>query len=830
MPTGSVAALNIKFTADIKGVNKAIREAEKSLKSATQTFSSIGNQLSLALSAPIAAFVGTSVKAAGELESLKLAMRTTFQGAGRSISEADAELEKLREAALAPGLDFEQAVKGSLRLQGVGYSAEKARGILVELANALASVGGTADQLDGVTKQFAQMIGKGKVMQDDLRVILENMPNLAKIIKDEFGVTTAEALRDLGVNADQFVTRLTKRMETLPRVSGGIANSIVNAGNAVKMALANVGESLNKTFNISGKLDQFAEWVSSLAQRFSQLDEGTKRAIAAAATFAFALGPLLKAMQPIIWVAGQVNTGFLNLRKMLIEAQSGVLPGFIARWKAMDVAMKASVIGATVAVVLALAAAFLVLQKDMSAAAQAQRSVEQVSKTAADSIAEEKTRAELLVGVIKSETKTRKEKAEALKELQAISPKYFAGLDEEKAKTTALDTALSGYVGSIMKAAKAKAAFEQIVALEQKRNQLVQESDPSYWQKFASFVASGGNAAAYLGDQAKKLGQNFKENNGIIDAQIAALTKVVDENSNLTQTVGITSKAINQNKGEVDDLAKSYRELDKATKLANREKQTKDLGGFKKTISPTISPTITPNIALPENMGAMLPVDRFKELADSIGIATDKLTNFKSVSEQLGEVNLNLQGGLIGVGEAFKQAAAVIEEHGSLIEKITYAVADAMAQSAASGEASFGKIALAAVGAAAKIIRAQIQEAVAAAAFSALKNVPFPFNIAAAAAAGALASGLFNKLISSVGIPALAQGGVITGPTTALMGEYPNARVNPEIVAPEKKLRDIFRGEMGGRGGGTLTARISGRDLLFVLEQAGYDAKRTRGY
>lgn len=118
----------------------------------------------------------------------------------------------------------------------------------------------------------------------------------------------------------------------------------------------------------------------------------------------------------------------------------------------------------------------------------------------------------------------------------------------------------------------------------------------------------------------------------------------------------------------------------------------------------------------------------------------------------------------------------------------------------------------------------------AAAAFSALKNVPFPFNIAAAAAAGALASGLFSKLISSVGIPALAEGGVITGPTTALMGEYANARVNPEIVAPEKKLRDIFRGEMKGGGGGTLTARISGRDLLFVLEQAGYDAKRTRGY
>lgn len=830
MPTGSVAALNIKFTADIKGVNKAIREAEKSLKSATQTFSSIGNQLSLALSAPIAAFVATSVKAAGELESLKLAMRTTFQGAGRSISEADAELEKLRIAALAPGLDFEQAVRGSLRLQGVGYSAEKARGILVELANALASVGGTADNLDGVTRQFSQMVGKGKVMQDDLRVILENMPNLAKIIKDEFGVTTAEALRDLGVNADEFVTRLTKRMETLPRVSGGIANSIVNAGNAMKMALARVGEELNKTFDITGKLDAFAGWISGLAERFSNLSEGTKRAIAAAATFAFTLGPLLKLMQPLVWVAGQAGIAFLTLKKTLLEAQSGALTGFITKWKALDVAMKASIIGATVAVVLALAAAFVVLQKDMSATAQAERAVTATRDAAVASIATERANIEVLTRIAGDEKKSKQERLGAMKELIAISPTYSKALKDETIDTDALKAATDDLVNSMIRSATARKATEDIAAIDEQLRHLADNSAPSFFQTLGNALMSGGvafgNYSGLMDKQAKTQTENMEKNRAALEKTREELLKLATENVHVFGTQKETTKGLKDNKDAADELADSYRNLDKATKLANRQKQTKDLGGFKKTISPTI----TPDIALPENIGSSLPVDRFKELSDSITIATDKLTNFKSVSEQLGEINLNLQGGLIGVGEAFKQAAAIIEEHGSLIEKITYAVADSIAQSAASGEASFGKIALAAVGAAAKIIRAQIQEAVAAAAFSALKNVPFPFNIAAAAAAGALASGLFSKLISSVGIPALAEGGVITGPTTALMGEYANARVNPEIVAPEKKLRDIFRGEMKGGGGGTLTARISGRDLLFVLEQAGYDAKRTRGY
>jgi hypothetical protein len=36
-------------------------------------------------------------------------------------------------------------------------------------------------------------------------------------------------------------------------------------------------------------------------------------------------------------------------------------------------------------------------------------------------------------------------------------------------------------------------------------------------------------------------------------------------------------------------------------------------------------------------------------------------------------------------------------------------------------------------------------------------------------------------------------------------------------------------GNFGGMGGGALTTRVSGRDILFILEQAQYDSRRTRG-
>ena len=46
-------------------------------------------------------------------------------------------------------------------------------------------------------------------------------------------------------------------------------------------------------------------------------------------------------------------------------------------------------------------------------------------------------------------------------------------------------------------------------------------------------------------------------------------------------------------------------------------------------------------------------------------------------------------------------------------------------------------------------------------------------------------------------IPALANGGVIKQPTLAMMGEYAGAGNNPEIAAPEDKLRGIFADGIG---------------------------------
>jgi len=80
------------------------------------------------------------------------------------------------------------------------------------------------------------------------------------------------------------------------------------------------------------------------------------------------------------------------------------------------------------------------------------------------------------------------------------------------------------------------------------------------------------------------------------------------------------------------------------------------------------------------------------------------------------------------------------------------------------------------------------------------------------AGATALVSSSFSKF---------AAGGIVSGPTMGLVGEYPGARSNPEVIAPLNKLQ----GMIGGSGtaanvnvGGQI--RLEGQDLLIAIERA----------
>lgn len=69
-------------------------------------------------------------------------------------------------------------------------------------------------------------------------------------------------------------------------------------------------------------------------------------------------------------------------------------------------------------------------------------------------------------------------------------------------------------------------------------------------------------------------------------------------------------------------------------------------------------------------------------------------------------------------------------------------------------------------------------------------------------------------------VNAFADGGIVYGPTLSLTGEYAGASNNPEVIAPLNKLRDLIKPQEGA-GGGQVTFKIRGRELVGILSKEG---------
>ena len=86
--------------------------------------------------------------------------------------------------------------------------------------------------------------------------------------------------------------------------------------------------------------------------------------------------------------------------------------------------------------------------------------------------------------------------------------------------------------------------------------------------------------------------------------------------------------------------------------------------------------------------------------------------------------------------------------------------------------------------------------------------------------------GLGKFIGSGFGLPMMANGGLFTGASLAMVGEGSGtSSINPEVVAPLDRLQDMM-----GATQVQVTGKISGRDILLTSERNAIDRNRVRGF
>ncbi|HEY9885734.1 MAG TPA: tape measure protein, partial [Vampirovibrionales bacterium] len=301
--------IEVEIGAKVSALQKALSISEEKLQSFGRSATQLGKVLSIGVTTPLLALAAASIKTFGEIEALKKGLIAVTG----SAEDAETEFKKLIEVAKLPGLGLEEAVRGSVALQSAGFSADQAREALLAFGNALATVGKGKTELNFVTLALTQLQNKTTGFGQDLRQLVEQLPQLRGALTAAFGTAESEEIAKLGVTGKQVVETLVTEFAKLPKVSGGIKNAFENVSDSIQISFATIGESINKILGVESLIDKVGERIRSLAEGFANLSPLSQKLILGFAALAAAIGPISLAIGGIIQALPLLAAGFAAL-------------------------------------------------------------------------------------------------------------------------------------------------------------------------------------------------------------------------------------------------------------------------------------------------------------------------------------------------------------------------------------------------------------------------------------------------------------------------------------------------------------------------------------
>ena len=292
--------LSIKIRADASPLERALKTVGRDMAAFSQKALAIGRGVTLGFTGPIIAMGSSFINAAASMDQLERGMAAIMG----STSEAGKELSKLKESAKLPGLGFEEAVRGSIRLQAVGLKADEARKVLETFGKALSLTSGGAVELEAVQYQLTQMISKNRILAEDFKPIQSAVPLIGKALQAAFNTDNIEAVRKTGIGAKEFALRLTEALGTMPEVinaTGGIRNQFDNLRDSLKFASAEMGKAILKNIDLEAVIDNLTDRINMLSDWFGSLSDETQKFILNATKNIAVFGGLA-------WIIGQVGS------------------------------------------------------------------------------------------------------------------------------------------------------------------------------------------------------------------------------------------------------------------------------------------------------------------------------------------------------------------------------------------------------------------------------------------------------------------------------------------------------------------------------------------
>ena len=823
---GLISKLLIGLSLDDKGLRKGVRRSKKSLSGFQKSTKAISGSIVKSLGAIGAGFAIGSViaDAAKTVGNFEQSVADLASISGKSAGQISALVDNAKKVGSTSAFSATEVIALQTELAKLGNTESQIISMTKSVGDFSISVGTTAAEAATFTGGVLNSFGKNA---NETRSVVNSLA--VATTKSALDFTKLnEALPKVGAAAELSGVSLERTTALL----GVLADSNIKASKS--------GNSLKNIFLILKEkgltYGQAMEEINNSTDKLNTANEifGRENATVAA-TLAVSTQKVNELESAIIGADGALD----KMTKQRLETAQGKTILLESAWEGLVLSMDSGngFLAKSYESILEGATGFLSVLTDISKADPAKESKKQRKEL------------DILLKSLVRNTDNITVKNNLILQLNTKYKKYLKNIDLEKLGINGVNTALGEYD---------KLNNKKIAGLvyDEKRNRLLSKQKELVGELVDAEIRHQKNL------ENDKAGVIFSGSTLASGAAVKLLRKESEELNKEIQTLAESAKTVrnrwagaaNVMGGAVkESLLEVNKEIEKPTGITGDETPKKIV-----TFASRISELKTEIEQLSEAYVAGGSTDD-----GLLGNITQKTTELAGLNTQLAETS-RLAGEAFGSGRQVSAPAAIggtlagglggstapptlsegfintdeinaqkdaINAQKDATEGLasTYTtLGNKMGDSLAAGASSFKEFANASKKIAAEIIADQIRVFVAS---ELAKNSLFTSGIGLffAPVIAGLAAGVFKTAISSLSVPALAEGGVVSGPRIVQVGEYAGASTNPEIIAPEKKLTKIFSSVLArnGGGGGELFGELRGSDILLSNKREQSVRKRT---
>jgi len=756
--------LKVRITGDATDFDLALSDAQKSLVKFSKQAAELGKTMSTYVTAPLLAAGAASIKMASDFNESLNKVDVSFKSASGSVTEFAKTSLKSYGIASGTALDMASNFGDMATSMGLGVGeASKLSTSLVGLAGDMASfkniridVAQTA--LNGIFTGETESLKRLGIVMTEANV---------KAYAFSQGITKQY---DTMSQAEKVMLRYQYVMSVTKNAQGDFARTNENAANQMRM----FGEGMKQLSAEIGQVmlpavTSITKAANGMITGFSGASEGTKGFVVALGLIAAGTGPLLFLVGTIV---PKVIEGFNLMTAAAVK---------------FNLTLKTAGGIAGLATLLGLAATSAY---DYAKAMNPDNKLTEQEKKDANAIREKNKQILASIELLKKQKAMAGGPITGMNTAQGISKESY---DIQIAAQQKLLTQNNALIAGIEKKAIADAAATKIAdAAALKEQQRISGALGGKKAKKGAKAAKDPNIELYKDDF-----EFYQDYSKRLQAEKDRVAK-----EDLAASDAMASKYLSDRQKEVENLASTYDQQVAARQRLHQsttaidEKYQSDRAAMQAKFDE-------------EDLAAM--TEKFDEVNAVITKFADEdaATAAANVAAQMEKI--------MAVGQMVADTA------GQAFGALGQSIVDSMGL-ASTGLEGFAQVMLRTLVDLGSMILKQIimnqASAMASSIASASQSAAATGPLAVFAQPAFIATAVGGVLAAFAAIPKFAAGGIVSGPTMGLMGEYPGAKSNPEVIAPLSKLQGML--DQGNGGGGAMSGEfvLRGQDLVVALQRA----------